>query len=154
MKHYLIDTFRYNDWANRQSLDMINRMSQPDEAIRLFCHLITSQNKWMARINADPNEPQMAWFESPFPYDELEARWERSLGDWVQFLEKAPEEELAREVHYTAGDGNPYTSPVRDVALQLNYHSIHHRAQISQLARAQGLEPPFVDYIGYARIKQ
>lgn len=162
MRRYLIDTFRYNDWANKQSLKLIHQMPQPDEAIRLFSHLITSQNKWMARINRDPNEPRIAWFESPFPLGELEARWEESLGAWLRFLERAPDDELddelgdelAREVHYTAGDGNPYSSLIRDIALQLNYHSIHHRAQISLLARGQNLEPPFIDYIGYVRIKQ
>jgi uncharacterized damage-inducible protein DinB len=153
MKQYLIETFRYNDWANKQSLQLIRQIPQPDGAVRLFSHLITSQDKWMARITNDPNESRMAWFESPFPLDELESRWDASLGAWLQFLESAPEE-LAREIYYIAGDGNPYSSQIRDVALQLNYHSIHHRAQISQLARDQGLEPPFLDYIGYVRIKQ
>ncbi|MBP9221492.1 MAG: hypothetical protein KBF42_08910 [Chitinophagales bacterium] len=32
--------------------------------------------------------------------------------------------------------------------LQLNYHSIHHRAQMQMLIRQQGLVPDFVDYIG------
>jgi uncharacterized damage-inducible protein DinB len=35
-----------------------------------------------------------------------------------------------------------------DIALQLNYHAIHHRAQIQVLIRQQGLEPDFIDYIG------
>ena len=36
----------------------------------------------------------------------------------------------------------------QDIALQLNYHSIHHRAQIQSIIRKQGIEPDFVDYIG------
>jgi uncharacterized damage-inducible protein DinB len=35
-----------------------------------------------------------------------------------------------------------------DIALQLNYHSIHHRAQMQVLIRQQGMEPDFIDYIG------
>ncbi len=154
MKQYLVDTFRYNDWANRQVLKLIRRMPQPDQAIRLFSHLITSQNKWMARIDRDPNESQMAWFESPFPLDGLEERWEQSLGVWLRFLGPATDDELLQDIHYTAADGKPYSSLIRDIALQLNYHSIHHRAQISLLAREQNLEPPFIDYIGYARTRQ
>jgi len=154
MRSYLIETFRYNDWANKQSLKLIHQMPQPAEAIRLFSHLITSQNKWMARINTDPNEPRMAWFEAPFPPDELELRWNESLGDWMRLLEQISDEELAREVLYTAADGNQYSSLIRDIALQLNYHSIHHRAQISLLGRRQNLEPPFIDYIGYVRTRQ
>jgi uncharacterized damage-inducible protein DinB len=154
MRGYLIDTFQYNNWANKQSLKLIHQMPQPDEAVRLFSHLITSQNKWMARINRDPKEARMAWFESPFPPDELEGRWDESLGAWLRFLDQMPEEELAREVHYIAADGNSYSSLIRDIALQLNYHSIHHRAQISLLGRRQNLEPPFIDYIGYVRTRQ
>ena len=34
------------------------------------------------------------------------------------------------------------------ISLHLNYHSIHHRAQMQVLIRQQGLEPDFIDYIG------
>jgi uncharacterized damage-inducible protein DinB len=45
-------------------------------------------------------------------------------------------------------DGAVYTGALKDIALQLNYHSIHHRAQIQAMIRKQGFEPEFVDYIG------
>jgi uncharacterized damage-inducible protein DinB len=38
----------------------------------------------------------------------------------------------------------------KNYSMQLNYHSIHHRAQIQLLIRQQGLQPDFVDYIGTA----
>ena len=43
------------------------------------------------------------------------------------------------------GDGE---ARLIDIALQLNYHSIHHRAQMQMLIRQQGIEPDFIDYIG------
>lgn len=152
MKQYLIDTFDYNDWANRQTLKTIQLMPRPDEAIRLFSHLITSQNKWLARIKNDEQESHMAWFEPPYPFDELEARWEKSLAAWLSFLDQATAEDLEREIRYVSSDGNAYSSAIRDIALQLNYHSIHHRAQISLLARQQDITPQFLDYIAYSRI--
>jgi uncharacterized damage-inducible protein DinB len=154
MKHYLIDTFRFNDWANKQSVELIRQMPRPEGAVRLFSHLITAQNKWMARINRDPNEARMTWFEPPFPLDELGERWAESLGMWLQYLERETDDGLALELHWTAVDGNSYSSMIHDIVLHLNYHSIHHRAQISQLARGQNLEPPFIDYIAYVRIKK
>ena len=45
-------------------------------------------------------------------------------------------------------DGGVYTGALKDIALQLNYHSIHHRAQIQAIIRKHGVEPDFVDYIG------
>jgi uncharacterized damage-inducible protein DinB len=34
-----------------------------------------------------------------------------------------------------------------DLVLQLNYHSIHHRAQINKLMSQQWIIPPATDYI-------
>lgn len=154
MKAYLIDTFRYNDWANQQSVILMAQMPEPTEAIRLFSHLITSQRKWLARLRHDPAEAQLAWFEPPYPLQELATRWHESLSEWLTYLEQLPEAELQHAVSYVAGDGRAYSSRVQDIALQLNYHSIHHRAQISLLARQQNLTPPFIDYIGFTRTQE
>jgi len=154
LKQHLIDTFRYNDWANRQTLETIRQLPQPDEAIRLFSHLITSQNKWLARVQDNEREPRMGWFEPPYDYGELEPRWESSLAAWFRFLEQSTDEDLEREIHYVSSDGNACRSKILDIALQLNYHSIHHRAQISLLARKQDVPPQFLDYIVHSRQKQ
>jgi uncharacterized damage-inducible protein DinB len=151
MKDYLLDTFRYNDWANRQVLEKILELAEPQEAARLFSHLINSQDKWMARIEENPNEAQLSWFEPIYPLAELADQWQRSLSRWLNFLEQLTEAELEREVAYTAADTKRYSSRLREIALQLNYHSIHHRAQMSLLIRKQGIEPPFIDYIGVTR---
>lgn len=47
---------------------------------------------------------------------------------------------MYEERRFVGFDGGEWTAQLKDIALQLNYHSIHHRAQ--------GLEPDFVDYIG------
>lgn len=154
VKEYLIATFRYNDWANQQAIKLLAQLPAPAEAIRLFSHLITSQRKWMARLSAAPAEATMAWFEAPYAREELAAHWQESLAAWLTYLEQMPEEELQRRVHYVGGDGQPYFSTVQDIALQLNYHSIHHRAQISLLARQQNIAPPFLDYVGVSRTKE
>jgi uncharacterized damage-inducible protein DinB len=148
MREYLISTFKFNDWANRQVLEKIKEMPDKEEAVRLFSHLITSQNKWMARINNDPNQSKMQWFETPYDLAELEAKWTQSINTWMKFLESSREDELNKEVRYTAVNGIDYGSTIKDMALQLNYHSIHHRAQICLLMRKQDVAPPFIEYIG------
>ena len=45
---------------------------------------------------------------------------------------------------YMAASG---TQNLCDITLQLNYHSIHHRAKMQMLIRQQGIEPDFIDYI-------
>ena len=148
MKRYLLETFAFNDRANRQVLTKIRELPEKDEAVRLFSHLIRSQNKWLARLEQYPRDPGMSWWDPAYELDALEAEWERSLGAWQNFLQKKNESALFEAVQWVGFDGAHWTAALKDIPLQLNYHSIHHRAQIQSLIRAQGLTPDFVDYIG------
>lgn len=148
LKFYLLDTFRFNDQMNRQMLVKIAQLPDSAECIRQFSHLINSQNKWMARILQDPAAPVMSWWDPVYPFEELETRWAESLQVWTGFLEPKSDEEIEREVEFTGFEGNRWVARLSDIALQLNYHSIHHRAQMQVDIRNQGAEPDFIDYIG------
>ena len=147
-RQYLIDTFRYNDYANKLVLKKINQLTDKTEAIRFFSHLVNSQNKWLKRIQVYPRVAEMDWWEPIYRLEELEQKWNESLGQWVNLLETITEEELIEEKKFIGYDGAHWAATLKDIALQLNYHSIHHRAQIQTIIRKQGLEPDFVDYIG------
>lgn len=129
-------------------LEKIKVLPDTTEAVRFFSHLINSQNKWLARIVHYPNDPNMDWWEPLYPLERLEKEWNKSLAKWISFLEKKTEEELFEDVKFIGFDGGHWAAPLKDIALQLNYHSIHHRAQIQTIIRSQGLTPDFVDYIG------
>jgi len=148
MKQYLIETFRYNDYANHQILESIQAAPDKKELIRFFSHLINSQKKWMVRILEYPHSTEMSWWDPVYPLENLEKEWTKSLQTWIHFLESKTEEQLSEYVFYAGYDGGKWTARLQDIALQLNYHSIHHRAQIQAMLRAQGVEPKFVDYIG------
>ena len=154
MKQYLLDTFRYNDITNKKLITKIRQLPDPREAIRLFSHLINCQYRWMARVVQDPKVNEMSWWEPVYSIDELESEWTKSLSTWLNYLEAITEEELNTEVLFTGYDGGKWAATPLDIALQLNYHSIHHRAQIQTMIRQQGIEPDFVDYIGtkYRRV--
>ena len=89
----------------------------------------------------------MDWWEPVYSFDDLEAKWNDSLQLWMDYLEAGAEEQMFEEKRFVGFDGGEWTAPLKDIALQLNYHSIHHRAQIQSVIRAQGMEPDFVDYI-------
>lgn len=148
LKTYLVETFHFNNRINLKLLEKIHQLPEQDECIRLFSHLINSQYKWMARIEQNPDAPRMSWWEPVYPYNDLEQEWDQSLRLWLDYLEPKNEEELSKEVEFTGFDGGRWAASPKDIALQLNYHSIHHRAQIQMLIRAQDIEPDFVDYIG------
>ena len=154
MKTYLLDTFRFNDLANRKMLAKIQSLPEPAECVRYFSHLIHSQNKWLARIEQRPGNAALSWWEPTYALADLEAAWTASLAAWLHFLDSLPPATLEDYVSFTGYDGALWEARIVDIALQLNYHSIHHRAQMQTLIRAQGLEPDFIDYIGtrYRRI--
>jgi uncharacterized damage-inducible protein DinB len=149
-KQYLITTFQYNDYANRKALAVMKQMTGNEECVKLFSHMINSQKKWMARILQYPNDPQMNWWKPFYSVENLEQEWAGSLQEWLDFIASKSEEELQAQTKFIGVDGGHWSTELKDIALQLNYHSIHHRAQMQLLMRKAGLEPDFVDYIGTA----
>jgi uncharacterized damage-inducible protein DinB len=148
MKQYLRDTFLFNDLTNKKLLEKIKQLPDKTESIKLFSHLVNSQYKWMARILHDPAAPDMSWWDPIYELDILEQEWNKSLAPWLDYIREHSDEELSAEVTFVGFDGSNWAVSPQDIALQLNYHSIHHRAQIQTIIRQQGLDPDFVDYIG------
>ena len=148
MKEYLLQTFYFNSDMNKSMLKKMHELPEKEGCIKHFSHLINSQNKWMARILQDPGAPLMNWWEPVYPLEQLESKWNESLEVWNSFLQNKTEEEIFEEVEFNGYDGSKWKARLVDIALQLNYHSIHHRAQMQMLIRQQGIEPDFIDYIG------
>jgi len=148
MKEHLIETFDFNDYSNKNMVKKINGLMDKTDCIKFFSHLINSQNKWMARILWDFKAPQMSWWDPVYPYGQLEEKWNESLVTWINLLRNKTEQEIFEEVDFIGYDGGKWKTRLVDIALQLNYHSIHHRAQMQMLIRQQGVEPDFIDYIG------
>ena len=154
MKEYLIETFRFNDGMNKNMLRKLNELADKTGCTKYLSHLVNSQNKWMARIKQDPAAPSMNWWDPVYPFEKIEERWNESLQTWISYLQGKTEAEIFDEVEFTGYDGGRWRARLLDIALQLNYHSIHHRAQMQMLIRQQGVEPDFIDYIGtkYKRV--
>ena len=147
-KRYLLETFQYNDHANKLALAKIEEIPDKGECIRLFSHMINSMNKWLGRIRQSPGYTNLDWWQPTYELDDLESKWEECLNCWLEFLDTLSEDELLDEVEFIGFDGHDFAATVKDIALQLNYHSIQHRSQIQYLIRQQGIAPDFIDYIG------
>jgi len=147
MKQYLIDTFKFNDTANKKVLEKIKLLPDNTEPIKLFSHLITCQYRWMAGVMQEQRAKEMTWWEPPYELDEMENKWDDSLKLWLDYINSKSETELFKEVKFVGWSGGDFAAKLKDIALQLNYHSIHHRAQIQTIIRQQGLKPDSVEYI-------
>lgn len=147
-RHFLIDTFQFNDQANKRLLEKVRAIPDKKQAIKFLSHLINCQYKWMARIQQDPEVDKMDWWDPVYDLEEIESQWRKSLSIWIDYINASTDETLLNEVTFPGYDGTMFAATPKDIALQLNYHSIHHRAQIQTLIRQQGVEPDFLDYIG------
>lgn len=148
MQQHLIDSFLFNDFANKKMLGKIGGLPGKEGCVKFFSHIINSQNKWMARILRQNHAPQMSWWDPVYRLEQLEEKWNASLQMWINFLKNRSEEQIFSDVQFIGYDGTEWKARLVDIALQLNYHSIHHRAQMQMLIRQQGIEPDFIDYIG------
>lgn len=50
MKQYLVETFNFNDYANKNILKKIKVLPDKVESIKFLSHLINSQNKWRTEL--------------------------------------------------------------------------------------------------------
>lgn len=154
MRQHLLELFAFNERTNLALLPKIARLSDRSECVRLFGHLVRCQEKWPARIRRDPGAPQLDWWKPEIPFERLDPEWRACVRIWTEYLADKSDEQLATETRFTGFDGATWAATPQDIALQLNFHSIHHRAQIQYLLRCEGIDPDFVDYIGtkYRRI--
>jgi uncharacterized damage-inducible protein DinB len=154
MKQYLADYFAYNDKANRLLLETIAVMPDKTEALRLFSHLIHSQDKWHNRVTNASDDNTYAWFGTAFSDTEVGSKWDESYQRWQILLEDTAEADLEQYVYFIRpADGKRMKVMLKDVIFQLNCHGIHHRAQIHKLISAQGLPVPPTDFIRMAIVE-
>jgi uncharacterized damage-inducible protein DinB len=154
MRDYILETFRFNDESNKKQLQVIKTLPNPTECVKIFSHVINSQYKWMSRITQVTNAGLMEWWDPVYPIDQLELEWDKSLVLFIDYFKALPLDELEKGIMFSVHEdkaGHWSVTPM-EIALQLNYHCIHHRAQMQTLIRAQGIEPEHVDYI-YSRVK-
>jgi uncharacterized damage-inducible protein DinB len=153
MREHLLELFNFNDWANRRILDVVLTIEQPDEGFRLFSHMIQAQNRWMNRITREVPDSTLSWNVPAFDPKEILNKWGESIGKWSAFLRSPDSADLDRIITYQAPDGKQYSSSLTTIMLQLNFHSIHHRAQIMAWLRSKGVAPPPSDYIILKRLQ-
>jgi uncharacterized damage-inducible protein DinB len=148
MKQYLIDFFKYNDWANRQLLESFKQLPDKEEPVILLSHIIAAQNRWLNRITQKADDGTYSWSGPAIPADQLESRWTESINRLIHYFENIKESDLESEIVFQRPtDKKMLRARLCDIALQLNYHSLQHRAQINRIIRLQGQTPPATDYI-------
>ncbi len=137
--------FAYDDWANREVLDGLQRAGNPPQrSIRLLAHIVGTEFVWHARLQDE--KPRCAvWPEWSLEQIALEIGSVKST--WDAYLEALSEDALAREIAYTNSKGEHWRSRIEDVLAHVVMHGGYHRGQIAADMRAAGQEPVDTDFI-------
>jgi uncharacterized damage-inducible protein DinB len=145
----LVRHMRHADAIVADALDRTDRTK--GEAPRLFAHIAAVEHLWYARIHERaPDHSVWPALEVPAARD-LAAR----QADLFEALVRdADAEALGREVAYRNSAGRDFRNTVADMVLHTALHGEHHRGQIARIMGAAGVEPPYTDYIQFARKDQ
>jgi uncharacterized damage-inducible protein DinB len=148
MKNYLLDYWKYNNWASQKFFQVLAELPEKEEVLKLFSHLVAAQDKWMNRITRHKDDSHYSWNVNSFRETEIPGEWERSFNEWKELLENSSDEQLEHDIiFYRAADGKAMKLKLRELVFHLNCHAVHHRAQAATLISRQGVKPPSADYI-------
>ena len=152
MNDYLSRLVAHMRWADHIVADALEADPSPDpEAVRVFAHIASVEHVWYSRIFGRTPDyavwPQLSPAQSRALAAEHADLFERLIRD-------EHEELLARAIDYRNSAGRSYQNSVSDIVIHTALHGEHHRGQIARLLRAAGREPPYTDYIQYARRDQ
>jgi len=145
----LIEMFELNKDANIKMVESCSKLQSQDECTRLLSHLVNCQYKWLDRLKVFPMESTLDWWIPLYSTEDLIQHLELSSQAWIDHITNSSEDVLEKEQRFLGFDGMEWNCKLKDIALQLIFHSFHHRAQLQMLIRAQGQKPAFIDYIGY-----
>ncbi|HET9178823.1 MAG TPA: DinB family protein [Terriglobia bacterium] len=142
--------FKYDHWANQESLRSISSLSTTNErALKIAGHIVGAQRVWLGRLEAPGGAPPAPW---PFmTLEETCAAFSELHERWNLFLSSLGPERLDEDIVHRNTKGAEFRVPIRDILMQLVLHGAYHRGQIAAEIRGAGGNPSATDYIVYVR---
>jgi uncharacterized damage-inducible protein DinB len=144
----------YDRWANGQALESLEKLAAPPtKSVELLAHVLGAELCWLARMTAGRDAPGVEEWDTLQTLATLRVVWTDELpAAWVAFLGDAKLSDPARTFTFVDWLGNT-SKPVRveDAAMQLMFHSAHHRGQVALGVRAAGGLPATTDFLRAVR---
>jgi len=152
MNEILLDLMSHMRWADALIADALERDAPNDaESARLFAHIASVEHLWYARIQGH-SASYAVW--PPLTVTEARTVAAQHADLFSQLVDDADASALAQRVHYRNSAGLEFHNSVAQIVTHTAIHGSHHRGQILRQLRASGIEPPYVDYIQFARRDQ
>lgn len=138
-------------WADTQVLAKLRSAPEDTEALKWYAHVLAAERIWCLRLHGQDWTTQRVW--PAMSLDECAALAAQNASQLSQYVSKLKDEDLGRGVAYTNSAGDSFTSTVSDMITHVALHGVHHRGQIAASLRSNGIDPPALDFIRFARGK-
>ena len=150
--------YDYGYWANRKVFQVASQLT-PEQFTRTVAgsygsirntlvHMLSAEWGWLDRCGGHERGPRL----NPDDYPTLESLitvWSAVEGHVREFLSKLKDEDLARTVEFTIGQGEKRAMPLGALMQHAANHGVHHRGQVALLLRAIGCTPGDFDLLFY-----
>ena len=151
MHEHLQRLFDHMFWADRRIVERLAEAAGagPDEAMRLFSHVLAAERVWLHRLRGEDTARQPIWPE--WSLEELRSAVTENADGYARYLEETSGEDLAANVHYRNSQGVEFRTPAVDILTHVALHGSYHRGQVAPALRRAGAEPVNTDFITYVR---
>jgi len=141
--------FRYDSWANRETLASLQAAaSPPPRGLKVMAHIVAAELLWHARLTGGRAAlgvwPDLTVGQCRTWLDDLDRTW-------TSFLNASLPARLPERVAYANSKGESFVSTVEDVLTHVVTHSAYHRGQIAAAVRGAGHQPAYTDFIHAVR---
>lgn len=146
---YLDRLYGHLDWANSRVLKLLQD-SPNKEAVRLFSHLLGTEDVWLARIE-ESYDPSTIPIWPDLSVDECTDLADQNRRRFRSLLGEATAKILSEPIRYANSQGTKFETSLEDILTHVALHGAYHRGQIVRSLRDAGVEPVNTDFITFAR---
>jgi uncharacterized damage-inducible protein DinB len=150
MKELFVRMLRYDYNTNLLMLHTMMNAGNNKQAIALLAHVMGAQQVWLHRCKKEPAIGGSIWPD--WDLEKIALTLEENFVQWKLFVESLKVEDFNTMINYQNSRGESFSNRLSDILAHLMNHGTHHRAQIGQLLKFDGLQKlPITDYIFYIR---
>lgn len=141
--------YKHLDWANQRILEALRNGEVPQQAIRLFAHILQAEQVWLTRLQGKDSSSLPIW-----PDIDLAACAQQAKSNnqhFQEYLSGFNDTNVQQIISYSNSQGKQFRTSIHDILTHVALHGQYHRGQINLLLRTAGNEPVNVDFITLVR---
>lgn len=154
---------RYNQWAHKRLLDLINALtleqqhvtipSSFDSLYKTVFHIWGAESLWLGRLNKEPIKISGDPFNKSM--ETLSRALETLDHQWVDWFTSKEDNQLTEKIHYTNMAGQAFFEPYDLLLLHIFNHNTYHNGQLVTMLRALGVDKiPSTDFVAWTRLAE